>query len=73
MNLNLEKLGITKESLTQAILSELSLSPEAAVEALAKELGVETAASVSAKAVEVSDSDVQILRQAAAIQTRIFS
>jgi hypothetical protein len=41
MNLNLEALGLTRESLTKAILSELNLSPEEAVVALAKELGVE--------------------------------
>lgn len=41
MNLNLEKLGVTKESLINAVLAETGLTPEGAVIELAKTLGVE--------------------------------
>jgi len=43
MLINLSKLGISEEALTQAILSELGMTREQAVKALADKLGVKTA------------------------------
>jgi len=93
MNLNLEALGVTRESLVQAILKETGLTPEGAVIALAEQLGVDimkaddyqpTAASLSsgdevltsegaARAAILTESEIGTLREAAAIQTRLFN
>ena len=73
MLLNLEALGVTEAALTQAVLTELDLTPEQAVAALAEKLGVETPAQKAGQAVEVTEAEVNTLREALAIQTRILS
>jgi len=87
LTLNLETLGVTEESLTQSILSELGLSKEEAVLALADKFGV----SLGSKSSPISNGDSVLtsqgesvaavltlaeaatLKQAAAISARIFS
>lgn len=91
MRIDLEKLGVTRESLTRAVLSELGLSPEEAVVALAKELGVEVmnaddyrpnhpiengeevlTSQGAGRAAILTESELATLRDATAIQTRLF-
>ena len=61
----LKESGVTTEDL----LSEAGLSREEALSALAQELGIKAPEG----AVEVTDAEVRTLREALAIQARIFS
>jgi hypothetical protein len=87
LKLNLESLGVTEEALTQSILNELGLTKEQAVKALAERLGVplkEDGTSVStgdsvlttqgeSVAQVLTPAEINTLREAAAISSRIFS
>ena len=55
------------------VLKEAGLTPEQALTKLANSLGIETATAKEGTAVEVTDSEVRVLREALAIQTRILS
>jgi len=91
MNLNLEALGVTKESLINGVLAQTGLSAEDAVLKLANELGVEIAKAPDVRSTTISDGDsvltsagesraailtaaeLATLKEAAAIQTRLFA
>jgi len=86
LTLNLETLGVTEEALTQAVLNELGLSKEEAVASLAEKLGVslnKTGPNISngdsvqteqgeSVATILTPGEANILKEAAAIQSRIF-
>lgn len=87
LTLNLEKLGVTEEALTQSILSELGLSKEEAVKALADKFGVSLSSKPSpvaqgdsvlttqgeSVAAVVTLAEAATLKQAAAISSRLFA
>ena len=87
LNLNLEALGVTEKALEDTILSQLGLDREGAVKALADKFGVSltsptqvvkngstvTTDQGETKAAILSDRELSVLKEAAAISTRLFS
>lgn len=87
LTLNLESLGVSEETLKNAILNELGITKEEALSRLAKQLGVEVPSPTSSVissgqtvqtdqgesvAQTLTPSEIATLREAAAIQSRIF-
>lgn len=86
LKLNFEALGVTEDALAQSILDELGMTKEQAVTALAQKFGVDVSTSAivqngervrttqgEAIATVLTPSEINTLREAASIQTRLFS